>query len=658
VSAATGGAFLLLVLAAGVFLTRRLLDVRGVTLLMFGSLVGIVAATWAVYLLASVLAWAHAPAPLARAQVGVCALLVGSLVLWLRDTPALASALRDSPARIGAALLCLAIGAALMVKTFRSDASQQLLLISTKVYSDFASHVPMIRSFSLGENVPAEYPLFAGPPIRYHFLFYAFAGLAERAGLPIDWAVNLPSLLGFAALLIAIVDLADTLYPDGRRWVGPLAIMLFLTASSLSAFTEFEWPKELTLASVYRETLGRTSFLNSGPYADWDGTITGLFWNLNVFTNQRHFAFGIALGLMLFTVFLRTDRDHQLSDADAVRRLARAGVLLGLLPLFHGVAFAAFLLVSALLWPWCVRKRAAAAFVLIPALVAVPQWLSRSMGTAGTAVWHPGYGLAGRITLGAFLLFWTQNLGLKFLSIPVLIGWLRGQARHVFLAALALFVLPNLIRFGPDAWTNHKWFTIWLVFVDVALAACLVRMCARPWPVRIGVVVLTVGLSATGWLDLPPIFNDKAGGTRDWQVDPIARFLVEHAAPREPIATSYHVYHPASLTGRPILLGWPYFVSGAGYPVREREAVVRELFETGDPDRRCALVRRFGARYLVAGRTEQTALPYRPNWAQLDRTLDRAASDERYIVYDASRACGIPLPGGGAPSSAAGEDFR
>ncbi|TSC86331.1 MAG: hypothetical protein G01um10147_943 [Microgenomates group bacterium Gr01-1014_7] len=78
------------------------------------------------------------------------------------------------------------------------------MLIATKAWSDFASHIPLIRSFSLGDNFLPEYPLFPGEPIRYHFLFYAVVGYLEKLGLRIDYAFNILSALSFAFLIISI----------------------------------------------------------------------------------------------------------------------------------------------------------------------------------------------------------------------------------------------------------------------------------------------------------------------------------------------------------------------------------------------------------------------------------------------------------------------
>src|SRR3989338_2340453 len=87
----------------------------------------------------------------------------------------------------------------LMRRTLSYDPSASSILIGGKYWSDFCGHLPQIRSFSKGLNWPPEYPLFPGEPIRYHFLFYALVGLLEKSGLRLDWALNIPSALGFFA---------------------------------------------------------------------------------------------------------------------------------------------------------------------------------------------------------------------------------------------------------------------------------------------------------------------------------------------------------------------------------------------------------------------------------------------------------------------------
>src|SRR6266699_5240049 len=90
----------------------------------------------------------------------------------------------------------------LMFHTFGYDNGS--MTIAGKAWSDFANHIPLIRSFSFGWNFPPQEPLFAGEPIHYHFIFFMLVGILERMGIRIDWALNLPSLLGFAGLMVMI----------------------------------------------------------------------------------------------------------------------------------------------------------------------------------------------------------------------------------------------------------------------------------------------------------------------------------------------------------------------------------------------------------------------------------------------------------------------
>ena len=65
-----------------------------------------------------------------------------------------------------------------------------------------------------------------GEPIRYHFGFYALVGLLERLGVRIDWAVNIPSALGFSALLILLYAVSFQLFANAR--ISWLTVIFFL----------------------------------------------------------------------------------------------------------------------------------------------------------------------------------------------------------------------------------------------------------------------------------------------------------------------------------------------------------------------------------------------------------------------------------------------
>ena len=82
------------------------------------------------------------------------------------------------------------------------------------------------------------------------------------------------------------------------------AVGLTLFSGTLLAFIHFPFTS-WNLTSLWESSFGRVDFLSAGPYYNWDQTITGLFWTLTIFTNQRHFGLGLAMGLFLFALALR-----------------------------------------------------------------------------------------------------------------------------------------------------------------------------------------------------------------------------------------------------------------------------------------------------------------------------------------------------------------
>ncbi|MGB9707635.1 MAG: hypothetical protein ACPL1D_02690, partial [Microgenomates group bacterium] len=250
----------------------------------------------------------------------------------------------------------------LMWHTF--DYKNGQMLIAAKVWSDFAANIPLIRSFSWGKNWPPEYPLFPGEPIKYHFLFYFLVGMLEKIGLPLSWALNLPSALGFFGLLVIIYFLTKLIF--SKRNVAVLTVIFFLFNGSLS-FLEFFRQHPLSLNTPF-EIINNKIFPSFGPY---DGKIVSAFWNLNIFTNQRHL--GASYFFVLFIIYLLL-RAVKFNKKLKFWQIFLPGFIFGIMPFFHKVAFlmnglilfSLFLYFSKLRWPILVIG-------LIAASLALPQ---------------------------------------------------------------------------------------------------------------------------------------------------------------------------------------------------------------------------------------------------------------------------------------------
>ncbi len=83
----------------------------------------------------------------------------------------------------------------------------------------------------MGDNWPPEYPIFPGLPITYHYLFALIVGKLEAIGVPLDWALNIPSIIGFFLILLMIYLLAKKWFGDPR--IGVLGVAFFLFNGSM-----------------------------------------------------------------------------------------------------------------------------------------------------------------------------------------------------------------------------------------------------------------------------------------------------------------------------------------------------------------------------------------------------------------------------------------
>lgn len=168
-----------------------------------------------------------------------------------------------------------------------------LMQVGSTVHSDFGPHTSMIRSFSIGKNVPTDYPLFANAGVRYHFLFYFLCGNLEFLGLSLPMSINIASLLTFISaymLFFIFINLVTSNY--ALAW---LSIIFFLFRSS-PAFISKIWDI-IQHQSSWKSLLYPNQFIALTENEHW-----GL-WGVNIWANQRHLSTGFSV-LILILIFI------------------------------------------------------------------------------------------------------------------------------------------------------------------------------------------------------------------------------------------------------------------------------------------------------------------------------------------------------------------
>lgn len=523
--------------------------------------------------------------------------------------------------------ILFAFSALIMFKTFK--APEGTLKIATKAWSDFAATIPLIRSFSLGNNFPPEYPIFPGPPIRYHFVFFFLVGLLERIGLRIDLALNTLSTIGFFLLALSIYFLTKEVF---KKRVAALAVILFVFNGSLS-FLEF-FKSHALGANTIREIVSNVKFSSFGPY---DGHLVSAFWNLNIFTNQRHLAISYAAFIFLILLVYKNAKDGFSKEG-----LLALGFFVGLFPFVHLAVFGMMLTALGIFFVIYPKIRRQIFFVGVLSLIlAVPQFIYMGASQTTTSLFSPGY-LIQKLTFVNFVNYWIFNLGLLVVLTPLGFILANPRQRKIIYPFLALFIIGNLFVFSPDRATNHKFFNLFLIGADMFAAFSLRTLWIRGVAGKILTCWLFFFLTLSGIIDFFPIINDSYVVISDYQKNPASQFILKNTPANSTILNHSFLYDPASLAGRKIYLGWPYFSWSAGYDTDKRFRTVKEILSGKDKNLVCKKLADEKIDFIeIKNPTELEEVIV--NYSFFERNFNKIYFDnlQNLSIFEVSKSCNI-----------------
>jgi hypothetical protein len=377
--------------------------------------------------------------------------------------------------------------------------------------------------------------------------------------------------------------------------VGITSVILFLFNGSLS-FLDFLKNYPLSPQSLSR-LVNLSDFVSFGP---WNGSLITAFWNLNIYTNQRHL--GLSFAVCLLIVYILFTRSEKL--------LPLTGFLLGSLLLTNQAAFA----VGVLFTGWFFLVRPPLRLPLIASSIGLIPWLilaRYTMNISPSVIFKPGYLVSGSLTPVSFLRFWFYNLGLNSLFIPV--GFLLApkKARIFAVPLTVLFILPNLWQFSPDMINNHKLFNFFLIIGVMFSANVLIKASRVKHFGFVLALILTLGLTLGGIVDFFPVKNDYFVRINDIAADPDAAFFA--GTPKtSTVLNSFWFYHPASIAGRSIYNGYPYFTWSYGYNQVARENSAVGIYRAETVSEACSLLKSAGISYVELSPFAEKFI--NPNW--------------------------------------------
>jgi hypothetical protein len=498
-------------------------------------------------------------------------------------------------------------------------------------YGDLPFHLSVTTRFAFGQNYPPEDPTFAGARFTYPFLTDFISAIFLRLGASLRNSL-------FIENWIVGVALVGVLHRFGLQLVRNRTAAI-LTPVLVILNGGFGW--WMLFSDVNKSDSGVFHVLShiGHSYTILPDVTQGWRWGnavTSLLVPQRGFLLGIPLAVIVFTQWWQAMRDNKSvppasaggpkkrlnPPADAggtdtrlpMRRMLFAGFVAGLLPLVHAHSFIAAMGVGAVLALINIKRwRAWLGFFVVASLIAGPQLLWSTHGSAVSTRafigWEFGWGHGN----DNVLVFWLKNTGV---FIPVLVAALLWKTDSYlvprkllffYLPFTLCFIVPNLIKFAPWIWDNIKILFYWWIASAPLVALLIAKLWEGPAFSRITGAALFVMLILAGGLDVYALAS-RQGDYQEFDRDGVtfAEAVRQQTPPRATILHAPIHNTPIFLTGRRSVMGYPGHIWTHGIDPGPRENEIRQIYG-GAPDA-SALLAKYGVDYVVVDPQERSVM--------------------------------------------------
>lgn len=523
--------------------------------------------------------------------------------------------------------------------TFKVDHGQ--LYIGLSVFSDFTPHMSMIRSFSYGQNFPTQYSVCAGSDVRYHFMFEFLVGNLEFLGMRIDHAFNLPSFMSIMSMYSLLYVLACKI--TGKRLAGYLtcAFLTFRSSASLLIYMAGIPKADGVLKTMFKNL----EFIGSTPNENW-----GL-WNLNVYCNQRHFALGICVLLLLLIIYLPhlyRGFNRMIADGRGIKSwiyvslIGRegweitdlkvaivSGLLLGALGFFNGAVLLATVIVLFFVAAASDNRFQFLIMAGIGGVLALIQTKVFIDGSTFSTSFRYGF-LAENATIAGSVLYILRLLGILPILLLVVFAVSKQIRRYLMICFSALIVFAFNFSLTPDIAVNHKYIMIAVMLLDIFAAGFIVLLWSnKSNMMKVIAVILIICLTSTGLYETTVLMrrnNPKYSIVNNLD-DELLVWLADNTSSKDLFLTANY-YLTNSSTGSSFILSgvmlydaWQYFGWSAGYDTGARDEVVKSIYSCTDAENLKRLIKKNNFAYVVIDSFNRDSQDYVVNEDLFDETF-------------------------------------
>ncbi len=428
----------------------------------------------------------------------------------------------------------------MMAKSLRSVGD--FIFVGSNEVFDFGHSLAIVRSFSWGNNFPFLSPFVAGQIHLYHFMFYFFCGVLEHFGMSIADAVNIPSALFFWIFLLFTFYLPQQIFGKSR-FMGISMVLLVLTHSTMT-FLLYFLNHGLSINSIKNIWIIQ-KYLYAAPF---DGSPISIFWTLNVFTNQRHLAFGICG--VLFTFFILSGNTKKyISNLTALL----LGIMVSLLSSWHIVMWGVSVFI-AVYYFFRNKQYKYVLFFLFGSLLSIPFFNIWFMAIPkylfDFTVSEMQSSLLKTISLSELVKVLILNLGVSLLTIPVGFLLVPTSVRKQMIPFIFVFIGVFASLLIGQMGISQKLLNITVVAANVFSIYLLWFLWKKQLVYRIITVALFIFLTASGFIDLMVIKNDFLYPLIDTDTFEVITWIKKNSKPGDIFLSYADIIDPVAFAGR------------------------------------------------------------------------------------------------------------
>ena len=273
--------------------------------------------------------------------------------------------------------------------------------------------------------------------------------------------------------------------------------------------------------------------------------------------------------------------------------------------------------------------------ILSTGVIAFPQYLYVESGPSIFHIKiHVGY-LLNRVDLFSFLNYWWQNIGLNLILIPI--GFILSDktAKKVIISFFTLFMVGNVLQFSPEIAANHKFFNFFVIIGSMYSAFLIIKLFRKNIKYKLLGISLVLLLTLSGIIDFFPIYNDTKINLADYSQNKNILWIKDHTSQKAKFLNTDYLYDTASLAGRRIFLGWPYFAWSQGYDTTSRDNLRKSLLLTNNFSYFCSNISKYKISFAEVNTNSQDA---KVNINFFNNNFPKVyTNNSNYSIYNLSR---------------------